>query len=141
MITDAANLLKFVRAYQSNGHYIADLDPLGILKQGVDRKQFFPELLKKETWGFTDKDYDRQIYVGDHSQFLQLMGADSFNKSVTLRAVEEKLRSVYCGTIGYQYMHIANHEKNQFLRKSIEREIQDYKCSNVEKVRILDRLM
>ena len=139
MITDAANLLKFVRAFQAHGHFIADLDPLGILKQGVDRQQFMPELLKKECWGFSDADYDRRIYVGDHSQFLQLMGSDS--PYVTLRAVEEKLKSVYCGTIGYQYMHIANHSKNQFLRKEIEREMQEYECSKEEKIRILDRLL
>lgn len=139
MITDAANLLKFVRAYQAHGHFIADLDPLGILKQGVDRQQFMPELLKKECWGFTDADYDRKIYVGDHSQFLQLMGGDSH--SFTLREVEAKLKEIYCGSIGYQYMHIANHAKNQFLRKGIEREIQEYECSKEEKIRILDRLL
>ena len=77
MIDDATNLLKLVRAYQAHGHFIAKLDPLGILQQGVDRKQFMPELLKKEHWGFTDADYDRRIYVGDHKQFLQLMGEEA----------------------------------------------------------------
>ena len=139
MISDATNLLKLVRAYQAYGHYIAKLDPLGILQQGVDRKQFMPELLKKEHWGFTDKDYDRKIFVGDHTQFLQLMGIAS--PYVTLREVEIKLREIYCGTIGYQYMHIANFQKNQFMRKTIEREIQDYKASKEEKIRILDRLL
>eukprot|EP00484_Ammonia_sp_Unknown_P029358 CAMPEP_0197031134 /NCGR_PEP_ID=MMETSP1384-20130603/10224_1 /TAXON_ID=29189 /ORGANISM="Ammonia sp." /LENGTH=1058 /DNA_ID=CAMNT_0042460619 /DNA_START=34 /DNA_END=3210 /DNA_ORIENTATION=+ len=139
MIDDATNLLKLVRSYQSYGHYIAQLDPLGILQQGVDRKQFQPELLRKETWGFTDADLDRPIFVGDHRQFLLLMGVDS--AYVTLRAVENKLREVYCGTIGYQYMHIANFERNQWLRKAIERDIQDYTASKEEKIRILDRLL
>ena len=142
MITDAANLLKFVRSYQSQGHFIAQLDPLGIMKNGVDRRQFVPEMLKKEFWGFTDKDYDRKIYVGDHGQFLQLMGPDSMKSHyVTLRDVEAKLKEVYCGSIGYQYMHIAHHDKNQFLRRAIERETQEYQCSNDEKIRILDRLL
>ena len=139
MITDATNLLKYVRSYQAYGHYIAKLDPLGILEQGVDRKQFMPELLKKEHWGFTNADYDRKIYIGDHSQFLQLMGVAS--PYVTLREVENKLQEIYCGTIGYQYMHIANFQKNQFMRKTIEREIQDYQASKEEKIRILDRLL
>ena len=60
---------------------------------------------------------------------------------MTLRAVEQKLREVYCGTIGYQYMHIANFPKNQYMRKTIERDIQDYKASKEEKIRILDRLL
>eukprot|EP01083_Nonionella_stella_P010987 31223_1 len=142
MISDATNLLKLVRSYQSFGHYVANLDPLGILEQGVDRKQFQPELLRKETWGFTEKDYDREIYVGDHSQFLQLMGVDhSTGPLVTLRGVENRLREIYCGNIGYQYMHIANFAKNQFLRKQIERDITAYECSSEEKIRILDRLL
>eukprot|EP01083_Nonionella_stella_P271137 918526_1 len=139
MISDATNLLKLVRAYQAYGHYVATLDPLGILNQGVDRKQFQPELLRKEHWGFTDKDYDKQIYVGDHTQFLQLMGVQS--PVVTLRDVEKKLKEIYCGNIGYQYMHIANFAKNQFMRKTIERDIADYECSKDEKIRILDRLL
>merc|ERR1719206_403733 len=136
MISDAANLLKLVRAYQAHGHFVANLDPLGILKQGVDRKQFKPDLLVKERWGFTDQDYDRPIHVGDHSQFVQLMGKPS---PFTLREVEDKLKSVYCDTIGYQYMHIANHDKNQFMRQLIERT--DFTVSKDEKIRILDRLV
>jgi len=136
MISDAANLLKLVRAYQAHGHFTANLDPLGILKQGVDRRQFKPDLITKEHWGFSDADYDRPIHVGDHSQFVQLMGKPS---PFTLREVEDKLRSVYCNTIGYQYMHIANHDKNQFMRTLIERE--NFDCSKEEKIRILDRLV
>eukprot|EP00485_Elphidium_margaritaceum_P019177 CAMPEP_0202730768 /NCGR_PEP_ID=MMETSP1385-20130828/186803_1 /ASSEMBLY_ACC=CAM_ASM_000861 /TAXON_ID=933848 /ORGANISM="Elphidium margaritaceum" /LENGTH=1108 /DNA_ID=CAMNT_0049397047 /DNA_START=48 /DNA_END=3374 /DNA_ORIENTATION=+ len=139
MIDDATNLLKLVRAYQSYGHYIAKLDPLGILQQGVDRKQFQPELLNKEFWGFSDADLDRRIFVGDHSQFLSLMGVST--PYVTIRAVEERLRAIYCNTIGYQYMHIANFEKNQFMRHAIERDMAQYEASREEKIRILDRLL
>lgn len=139
MITDATNLLKYVRCYQSYGHFVAKLDPLKILNQGIDRKQFVPELLKKEHWGFTDDDLDREIYVGEHQQFLDLMNVDS--PIVTLRNVEHRLKDVYCNEVGYQFMHIANYTKNQFLRKKIENNIDISVKTNEEKLRIFDRLL
>ena len=129
-------VMQFVRSYQAHGHFVAQLDPLKILDQGVDRKQFKPELLTIEHYGFTESDYDTPIYIGEIPQFYELMRKN--DGWVTLREVEKKLKEVYCGTIGYQYMHIANAQKNNFLRSMIERD--DLNLTNKEKIRLLDRL-
>ncbi|ETO22037.1 hypothetical protein RFI_15167, partial [Reticulomyxa filosa] len=90
-----------------------------------------------EAWGFTQQDLDRKIYVGQHTQFLSLMG--NTDGWVTLRNVTKRLQAVYCGSIGFQYMHIANSQKNNYLRALIERDTS--KFTKQEKIRILDRLI
>jgi 2-oxoglutarate dehydrogenase complex, dehydrogenase (E1) component, and related enzymes len=50
-----ANML--IRAYRIRGHLISDLDPLGLLKHYEH-----PEL-KPETYGFSNKDINRKIYL------------------------------------------------------------------------------
>ena len=121
---------------------MADLDPLGILKSGADRTQFYPELLHRKTWGFTDNDINKKIYVGDHSKLIKMMGKDPNNPNdryFTIKEVEDKLKDVYCGKIGFQYMHIANFHKNNFLREKIEQEPNNF--SKEYKKMILDRLL
>jgi 2-oxoglutarate dehydrogenase E1 component len=57
----------------------------------------------------------------------------------TLREILERLRETYCGSIGFEYMHIPDSDKCNWLRARIETaERQEY--SQEEKLRILDRL-
>ncbi len=46
-----------IRAYRVMGHLAADLDPLGLADRKVHRE------LKPETYGFTDADLDRPIFI------------------------------------------------------------------------------
>ena len=48
------------------------------------------------------------------------------------------MQDVYCGHIGFQYMHIANHQKNNFVRRMIEADA-DRPLSKNDEVQILDR--
>jgi 2-oxoglutarate dehydrogenase E1 component len=63
--------------------------------------------------------------------------------TVKLRDVESKLQSIYCDTIGYQYMHIANFAKNSYIRHKIESQSESsiQITTSEEKLRILDRLL
>ena len=38
----------------------------------------------------------------------------------TLREVLKRLKEAYCGTIGYEYMHIPDRERCNWLRERIE---------------------
>ena len=38
----------------------------------------------------------------------------------TLRDILSRLRETYCGNIGYEYMHIMDREKCNWLREQIE---------------------
>jgi len=128
--SESMRLLLLVRAYQVIGHSQATLDPLGLTKNPV-----YPEL-QLETYGFSEADLDREfeIGVGTLSGFLS-----HDRPKATLRTIIQRLKETYCGTIGYQYMHIPERAKCNWIRDRVETPTQ-YKFSKDEKMVILDRL-
>ncbi|KAK9691088.1 hypothetical protein RND81_09G175300 [Saponaria officinalis] len=110
-IQESMRLLLLVRAYQVNGHYKAKLDPLGLDQRPV------PEDLNLELYGFSEADLDREFFLG----VWRMAGFLSENRPVqTLRNILTRLEQAYCGRIGYEYMHIADREKCNWLRERIE---------------------
>ena len=93
-----------IRAYRMRGHLHANLDPLG-LEQRYDHGELNPQ-----TYGFTDEDYDRKIFIDG---VLGMQYATLF-EMVTI------LRRTYCGTIGFEFMHISNPEEKAWLQARIE---------------------
>ncbi|KAF2318683.1 hypothetical protein GH714_010040 [Hevea brasiliensis] len=110
-IQESMRLLLFVRAYQVNGHMKAKLDPLGLEEREI------PEDLDPALYGFTEADLDREFFLG----VWRMAGFLSENRPVqTLRSILTRLEQAYCGSIGYEYMHIADREKCNWLRDKIE---------------------
>ncbi|KAL6652773.1 hypothetical protein ACP70R_011698 [Stipagrostis hirtigluma subsp. patula] len=110
-IQESMRLLLLVRAYQVNGHMKANLDPLGLEERRV------PDGLDPAFYGFSEADLDREFFLG----VWRMAGFLSENRPVqTLRSVLERLEQAYCGTIGYEYMHIPDREKCNWLRERIE---------------------
>src|SRR3989338_8565077 len=105
-ILDSIRAIMLIRAYRARGHMIAHLDPLELPK-----KNHYPELDPK-TYGFSDSDYDRPIFIYD---VLGLTYA-------TLREILERLLKTYCGTIGIEFLHIQDPDKKLWLQKRIEGE-------------------
>ncbi|KAJ8760315.1 hypothetical protein K2173_011868 [Erythroxylum novogranatense] len=67
--------------------------------------------------GFTEADLDREFFLG----VWQLSGFLSDNRpTMTLRSILARLDQAYCRSIGYEYMHIENREKCNWLRDKIE---------------------
>ncbi|MEM7442436.1 MAG: 2-oxoglutarate dehydrogenase E1 component [Pseudomonadota bacterium] len=94
---------RLVRAYRVRGHLEADLDPLGL----VERRRH-PEL-DPMTYGFTEADWDRTIYV------------DSLGlRTATLREITTRLRETYCGNIGVEFQHIQDPIQKSWLQERIE---------------------
>ncbi|KAI9124562.1 hypothetical protein K1719_004484 [Acacia pycnantha] len=110
-IQESMRLLLLVRAYQVNGHRKAKMDPLGLEQQGI------PDELDPALYGFTEADLDREFFLG----VWRMAGFLSENRPVqTLRSILTRLEQAYCGSIGYEYMHIADREKCNWLRDRIE---------------------
>ncbi|CAM8936940.1 unnamed protein product [Rhodiola kirilowii] len=110
-IQESMRLLLLVRAYQVNGHMKANLDPLGL----EERK--YAEDLNLDLYGFTEADLDREFFLG----VWNMSGFLSENRPVqTLRGILNRLEQAYCGSIGYEYMHIADRKKCNWLRDKIE---------------------
>uniref|UniRef100_A0A803NDP7 2-oxoglutarate dehydrogenase, mitochondrial n=1 Tax=Chenopodium quinoa TaxID=63459 RepID=A0A803NDP7_CHEQI len=110
-IQESMKLLLLVRAYQVNGHLKAKLDPLNLEHRVV------PEVLSPEFYGFTEADLDREFFIG----VWKLSGFLSENRPVnTLRSILDRLEQTYCGSMGYEYVHIFDREKCNWLTDKIE---------------------
>lgn len=129
-IQESLRVLSLVRAYQVNGHMKAKLDPLGL-----DNRKKPPEL-ELAAYDFTEKDLDKQMFLG----VWQISGLLAENKLQSLRDIVQRLEKAYCGTTGYEYMHIADREKCNWLRERIETSTPK-KYSADRKAQILDRLL
>ena len=104
-------LLLLIRDYQVNGHLTAKLDPLG-LDGGTAT-----EGLDLGLYGFTEADLDRAFFLGD---VWRMPGEERARAVLTLRDVLGKLQRAYCGSVGYEYMHIHDGGKRGWLRDRIE---------------------
>jgi 2-oxoglutarate dehydrogenase E1 component len=96
--------LMLIRAHRAVGHMMANLDPLGIVKPVL-----MPEC-DPSFWGFSDEDYDKPIFI-DGVLGLQ---------TATLRQILQVCRATYCRTIGYEFLHIQNHDQKQWVQERIE---------------------
>jgi 2-oxoglutarate dehydrogenase E1 component len=101
---DSVRALMMIRAYRMRGHLHADLDPLG-LEPMKDHEELHPS-----SYGFTDADYDRKIFI-DHVLGLE---------SATLREMLSILRRTYCSTIGFEFMHISDPAAKAWIQERIE---------------------
>lgn len=130
-IQESMRLLLLVKAYQVNGHFKANLDPLRLSSRPV------PADLDPALYGFTEADLDREFFLG----VWPMAGFLSENRPVqTLRAIIDRLEQAYCGTIGYEYMHISDRGKCYWLQDRIERLVPGTYSASRRRV-ILDRLI
>ncbi|XP_019181255.1 PREDICTED: 2-oxoglutarate dehydrogenase, mitochondrial-like [Ipomoea nil] len=130
-IQESMRLLLLARAYQVNGHMNAKLDPLNLEERQI------PDDLDLASYGFTEADLDREFFLG----VWMMSGFLSENRPVqTLRAIVTRLEQAYCGNIGYEYMHIPDREKCNWLRERIETQTKP-EYSRERREVILDRLI
>ena len=121
---DSIRALQLVRSYRVRGHLEANLDPLG-----VKAPEPHPEL-HPATYGFTEADYDRPIFVAN------VPGLDR----PTLRELYAHLRATYCGTIGVEFMHIQDPEEKAWIQERVETERNHTEFTLEGKRAILKRL-
>ncbi|MDB6452363.1 2-oxoglutarate dehydrogenase E1 component [Falsirhodobacter sp. 20TX0035] len=105
-VLDSIRAIMLIRAYRIRGHFAADLDPLGMRDISTANH---PELDPK-SYGFTDADYDRPIFL-DNVLGMQVG---------SLRQILDMVKRVYCGTFALQYMHISDPEQSAWLKERIE---------------------
>ena len=129
-IQESMRLMMLIRSYQISGHSIANLDPLAL-----DEREM-PISLDPSLYGFTEDDMDRDFFIGT----WKMKGFLSEDRPVqTLRQILTRLKETYCGTVGYEYMHIQDREQCNWLRAKIETE-RKKQYSPERKQIILDRL-
>jgi 2-oxoglutarate dehydrogenase E1 component len=122
---DSIRALMLIRAYRVMGHLAADLDPLGIAERKVHKE------LRPETYGFTDADLDRPIFID------KVLGLET----ATVRQILTLLRRTYCRQIGVEFMHITSPAQKSWIQERIEGEEKDIKFTVEGKQAILNKLI
>jgi 2-oxoglutarate dehydrogenase E1 component len=104
---------------------LAKLDPLGL------KKTEYLEELHPEYYGFKKSDYKREIFLNDVTN----------KKYSNISEILTFLNKTYCGSIGYEYMHISNPEERIWLRRRIEEDENEIKFTKNGKEAILNKLI
>ncbi len=122
-----ANSIKavaMIRSYRQRGHLIAKLDPLGLLKAD------YLDELHPESYGFKKEEYNDKIFLDgvinrQHSSISEIL---------------KFLRDKYCGSLGFEYMHISNPTERKWFRDRVEK-ADDFKFTQNGKEAILKKLI
>ena len=127
LIKSNANSIKavaMIRSYRQRGHLIAKLDPLGLIKSD------YLDELHPESYGFKKEDYKKKIFLDG------VTNKQHSNISEILNFLREK----YCGSLGYEYMHISNPTERKWFRDRVEK-TDDFKFTKNGKEAILNKLI
>ncbi len=118
---------EMITAFRRLGHLRATIDPLGLMKS-------LPSpTLDYSYYGFTDQDKTKSFSTGSFTALHK--------STASLAEIHDTLQRVYCNTIGFEYMHINRIDELEWIRERIEQGWANFKPSNEEKLRILDRLI
>jgi 2-oxoglutarate dehydrogenase E1 component len=118
-------LLALIQAFRSRGHLLSDTNPI---RKRKDRKPF----LDLADYHLENTDPGMRFASG------KAIGLENAELSV----IYNKLKSIYCQRIGFEYVHIESREKRIWLQEKIEnRNLDaDYGLTTESKKRILDKL-
>jgi 2-oxoglutarate dehydrogenase E1 component len=120
------NVLALIRAYRNRGHLLSTTNPI---RERRDRK---PNLNLGD-FGLSDADRNRKFQAAREA---------GLGDSATLQEIIDHLHKVYCGNIGFEYMHIRHREQRRWMRERIESHHPDnaYDIPLEKKRRILKKL-
>ena len=122
--TNSIKAVAMIRSYRQRGHLIAKLDPLGLLKSD------YLEELHPESYGFKKEDYQKKIFLDN------VTNKQYSNINEILKFLKEK----YCGSLGYEYMHISNPTERKWFRDRVEK-ADDFNFTQNGKEAILNKLI
>ena len=120
-IDKGARVIELINAYRTNGHLMADTDPLEFkIRSHPDL-----DIIKH---GLTLWDLDREFPVGGFAG----------ERVMKLRDILGVLRDAYCRRVGVEYMHITDPEERVWLQERIE--LKHEQVDREEQKHVLGRL-
>ncbi len=122
---ESVRAIMLIRAYRVNGHLIGNLDPLRLTPERPH-----PEL-DPASYGFSSADLDHQIYIDN------VLGLET----ASLKQIIDILRRTYCGTIGYEFMHISSPEQKLWIQERVEGPDKEVEFTVLGKKAILTKLI
>ena len=98
-------VLQWVNGHRNRGHLDANLDPLNLWERMPS------PTLDYKFYGFTDADLDQEFDIGGYV----------YNRDkITLRELAANLKQTYCGTLGFEFMHVNDLEARTWLQSKAE---------------------
>jgi len=122
---DSIRAVSLIRSYRQRGHLISKVDPLEI------RESEYLDELHPDSYGFNKDDYQKRIYLDG------ITNKDYSN----IREILSFLRKTYCGSIGYEYMHISNPTERKWIRDRVEKDENALQFTKNGKNAILNKLI
>ena len=122
---ESVRALMMIRAFRMRGHLHANLDPLGLEPQR-DHEELHPA-----SYGFAEADYGRKIFIDN------VLGLES----ATIPEMLTILRRTYCGTIGFEFMHISDPAEKAWMQERIEGPDKEVSFTREGKRAILNKLV
>jgi 2-oxoglutarate dehydrogenase E1 component len=120
-----AGVHRLLTAYRSRGHLAADLDPLGLAgKIGA------PDL-GLAFHGLSDADLNTEFDAGTYA---------GGGQRLKLGDLLSRLKTVYTGTVGAEFMYISDHEQRRWIYSKLEKANGNAGLDTKEKVRVLEAL-
>ena len=120
-----AGVLRLLTAYRSRGHLAADLDPLGLA-----HKMDAPDL-GLAFHGLSDADLDTEFDCGTYA---------GGGQRLKLRELLARLKKVYAGTVGAEFMYISDHNQRNWIYSRLEQANCNAGLDKTGKQRVLDGL-
>lgn len=114
-----------IHMFRLQGHQLANLDPLGLWQRPV------PKALNFSDYGLSEADLDTHFSSG------RLFP----NKTeASLREILSTVKTIYCNTIGMEFMHIMDTDQRRWLLRRFEHVRGREEYSNEIKKHLLERL-
>jgi 2-oxoglutarate dehydrogenase E1 component len=120
-----AGVLRLLTAYRSRGHLGANLDPLGLAQ-----KMEAPDL-GLAFHGLSEADLDTEFDCGTYA---------GGGHRMKLRDLWARLKKVYTGTIGAEFMYISDHAQRNWIYSRLEQANGTAGLDKAEKSHVLDVL-
>lgn len=116
-------VLKLIDGYRSRGHLFTKTNPVRA------RRKYAPTL-EIENFGLSKSDLETKFSAGE------VLGIGS----ATLQVIIDHLESIYCSSIGVEYMYIRKPEEIKWIQKKLNVNDNHSKFSSEEKKNILRKL-
>ena len=124
MATKQGSVSRLISTYRAMGHKRAKIDPINEMQEQDSSE------LELSYHGLSDADLDTVFDTGP------LRAPDR----LPLRDIVAILKANYCGSIGYEYGHMASAQQRRWLRTRLEQPVGHDPFSNDQKKHILSRL-
>jgi 2-oxoglutarate dehydrogenase E1 component len=117
------NVFRLIQSFRSRGHLLADTNPIR------------PRIDRQANIGL------REYHLNESDLQIKFQSGEFVGLGVaTLADIIEHLKSIYCGKLGFQYMHSNNTEIRRWMREQIETTSKNIDLPLVKKQRILKKL-